>query len=347
MKHLFTALILVLLIAFPVNATEYTAPEVPADIMPIMPDETESFGQGILYVIKSALQSISPSISASAKICLSLCAISLLVGMAENYFKDASVTINLVGALASGVLLFGPSNTLIKQSIDTVLQIQQYGKLLFPALSAALTAQGAPVTAAAVHTGTLFFTTLLISLITSVIVPVLYAYLCLCIVSAALDQQIIVRLKKSLKGFVSWCLKTVLYVFTGYMTITRAVSGTTDATALKATRITISGVVPVVGRILSDASEAVLVGAGLVKNSIGVYGLIAVFAIGITPFLCAGVYYLLLKLCCVICSVWGTGKHTALITDISSVMGYVLAITATVCIMLFIGIVCFMKGLRS
>lgn len=78
------------------------------------------------------------------------------------------------------------------------------------------------------------------------------------------------------KNVVSWSLKTILTVFTTYMTVTGVVSGTTDAAALKATKVTISSVVPVVGGILSDASEAVLVSAGLMKNAAGIYGILAV-----------------------------------------------------------------------
>lgn len=346
MKYILTAVFFVVLLAFPVNAAELEAPEVPDEIVPMMPDNTESFGQGILYVLKRSFEIIAPAVSESAKVCLGICAVSLLLGIAGNYIKGVSVSTDLVGAVATGVILFGPSNTLINQSIHTIYEIQQYGKMLLPAMSAALTAQGAPASAAAIHTGTMIFTSVLISLITGVIIPMIYAYLCVCIVSAALDQEILGKLKKSLKGIITWTLKTVLYIFTGYMTITGVVSGATDAMALKATRITISGAVPVVGRIISDASESVLVGAGLIKNSIGVYGMIAVFAIGITPFLCAGVYYLLLKFTGFVCSIWGTKKHTNLITDLSSAMGFLLAITATVCIMFFVGIVCFMKGVR-
>ena len=74
-------------------------------------------------------------------------------------------------------------------------------------------------------------------------------------------------------------MKIVLYAFTGYIGFTGVVSGTTDAMAMKAAKLTISGAVPVVGGILSDASEAVLVSAGIMKNAAGVYGILAVLAI--------------------------------------------------------------------
>jgi stage III sporulation protein AE len=146
------------------------------------------------------------------------------------------------------------------------------------------------------------------------------------------------------KWLMTWCLKIILYVFTGYMGITGVVSGATDAAAMKATKLTISGMVPVVGGILSDASEAILVGAGVMKNAAGIYGLLAVISICIQPFLQIGVQYLLLKLTGAVCGVLGCKEISKLIQDFSTAMGLLLAMTGSVCLLLLISIVCFMKG---
>ena len=147
-----------------------------------------------------------------------------------------------------------------------------------------------------------------------------------------------------MRGICVWGLKTILYVYTGYISITGVVSGTTDAGVLKAAKLTISGVVPVVGSILSDASEAVLVSAAAVKNAAGIYGMAAILAVWIGPFLKIGVHYLILKGLAAVCSVFGVKSATGLVGDFASVMGILLAMTGTVCLMLLISTVCFLKG---
>jgi len=142
----------------------------------------------------------------------------------------------------------------------------------------------------------------------------------------------------------TWCLKTILYVFTGYIGITGVISGTTDAATLKVAKMTISGAVPVVGGILSDASEAVLVSAGLVKNAAGIYGMLAVAAVWIRPFVKIGAHYLLLKGTAGFCGIFGSKKTTDLISDFSSAMGLLLGMTGSVCLMLVISTACYMKG---
>ena len=128
------------------------------------------------------------------------------------------------------------------------------------------------------------------------------------------------------------------------MTITGVISGTADQAALKATKLTISGMVPVVGGILSDASETILISAGAVKSAVGVSGLLALIAIAIGPFLRIGVQYLLLKITASVCGVFGSKRITGLISDIAGAMGLILAMTGTVCLLLMISMVCFLKG---
>ena len=152
------------------------------------------------------------------------------------------------------------------------------------------------------------------------------------------------KLRDFMRSAAVWGLKTMLYVYTGYITVTGVVSGTTDASLLKAAKLTISGAVPVVGGILSDASEAVLVSAGAVKNAIGLYGLFAVLAIWIGPFFRIGTHYLVLRFTGAVCAIIGSKRIADLIQDFATAMGFLLAMTGAVCLMLLISTVCFMRG---
>ena len=88
----------------------------------------------------------------------------------------------------------------------------------------------------------------------------------------------------------------------------------------------------------------VLVGAGTVKNAAGIYGMFAILSIWIGPFLHIGAHYLLLKATAAVCGVFGSKRITALIGDFSVAMGLLLAMTGTVCFLILVSTVCFMKG---
>ena len=225
--------------------------------------------------------------------------------------------------------------------------MSDYGRLLLPVLAAAVAAQGGVTTSAALYTGTAVFDAILCSMISGVLTPLIYIYLCLSVANCAVGEDPLQQIRNLIKWLMTWGLKIILYVFTGYISITGVISGATAAAALKAAKLTISGAVPVVGGILSDASEAILVSAGLVKSAVGVYGLLALIAIVIGPFLRIGVQYLLLKLTAAVSGVFSDKKTVTLIQDFSSGMGLLLAMTGTVCLMQIISTVCFMKGVSG
>jgi stage III sporulation protein AE len=269
----------------------------------------------------------------------------MLISLLGSFPGKSKRVTELAGTITVACLLLGSANTLIHSAADTVTALSEYGKLLLPVMTTAMAAQGGITSSAALYTGTAIFDAILCALISGLLVPMIYVFLALAVANSALGEDLLKKLRDFLKWLVSWCLKTILYVFTGYIAVTGVVSGTTDQAALKATKLTISGVVPVVGGILSDASEAVLISAGVVKSAVGVYGMIAITAIAITPFLQIAVQYLLLKLTAAVCGIFGNKRSSELIGDFSAAMGLLLAMTGTVCLLLLISTVCFMKGM--
>lgn len=344
MKKIILIVLLIFSMSMPVYAADLTAPTAPDSAQELMPPDTQSFGEGLLYVLKSAVQTLQPEIAAGCGICMSVIAAVMLVSLMSSFPGKSKGVTELVGTIAVACLLLGSANTLIKDGSDTVTELSEYGKLLLPVMTAAMAAQGGVTGSAAIYTGTAIFDAVLCALISKLMVPMIYIFLALATANSALGEELLKKLREFIKWLVSWCLKAVLYVFTGYMTVTGVVSGTADQAALKATKLTISGMVPVVGGIMSDASEAVLVGAGVVKNAVGVYGMWAIIAIAMGPFLRIGVQYLLLKLTAAVCGVFGNKKTTDLIGDFSAAMGLLLAMAGTVCLLLLISVVCFMKG---
>ena len=344
MRKLILGIALIFALASPAYGASFTAPEAPESAQGLISAEKETFAEGLWYVIKSAVGQLEPKFAKACKVCFSLFAVVLLLSVMENFLKDRPGLLHLLSGLAIGGLLLAQSNVLIQLSVDTVQELSEYGKLLIPVMCAAMAAQGGAVTSGAIYGGTVLFNGLLSSGIAKLLIPLVYAFLALAVANCMNLSESLGKMKDTVKWLISWFLKIVLYVVTGYLSITGIISGTTDAVALKATRLTISGMVPVVGGVLSDASEAVLVGAGVVKNAVGVYGVIALVAIWIAPFLEVGVQYLLLKLTGILCDIFGVKSASGLIQDFATAMGLLLAMTATVCCLLLFSTVCFMRG---
>jgi hypothetical protein len=52
----------------------------------------------------------------------------------------------------------------------------------------------------------------------------------------------------------------------------------------------------------------------------------------------------MLKLTAGLCGAFGTKESAGLVGDFSGIMGFLVAMTGTVCLLLLISVVCFLKG---
>lgn len=341
-------LLLVLLLfalSIPASAYDYTMPPEPEGVKDLLPEDRDSFGEGLRYVLRSAFSALQPELAACLGISAAVIGAALLISVLSTQQSMARETVLLVGTVGIAGLLLSPADTLVTTAAQTIDQISAYGKLLLPVMTAALAAQGGSTTSAALYTATVAFDALLTGLISNLLIPMVYIYLVLAVVQAAVGDGTMKRMQALVKSVMTWILKTLLYIFTGYIGITGIVSGTTDQSLLKAAKMTISGAVPVVGGILSDASEALLVSAGMVKNTAGIGGMLVVIAVTIVPFLRIGLQYLLMKLTAAVCGMFCAKTITDLISDFSGAMGFLLGMTGAVCLIFLISLVCFLKGM--
>ncbi len=344
MKKIILLVLLLSISAFPVQAMEYEPPPVPDSGEDFMPNDTESFGEGLWFIIKSAIADILPEISQTAASCFGVFSIMILISFMDSICEVSSHILHVASSILIGLILLNPANTLIQLGVETITEMSEYGKLLIPVLTGAMAAQGGVTSSSALYMTTVFLGSILITLITKISVPLLYIYFCLGIVGSALEDELIFNIHSFVKWLITWSMKTMLYVFTGMIGITGVVSGTADASAVKAMKLTISATIPVVGGIISDASETILVSAGVMKSTAGVYGILAIIAIFIGPFLKIGCQYLLLKITGAVCSVFSGKSEVHLLKSFSGGMGMLLGMTGTVCLFLLIASVCFLKG---
>ena len=272
MRKLLLLALIIILLPLPVCAAEYEPPPPGGLGEKYMPENTDSFSAGLWQIIQEGIRLAEPAVAEAAAVCAKLIALILILAMVKTVWNGGRI-LELMGTVCVSCMLLHSSTTLIALATETVQQISDYGKLLLPMVAGALAGEGAVTTAAALYTGTVAFDSVLSAIIAGVLTPMVYIYLVLSVGGHATGEKTLVSLRDFIKWLMTWTLKIILYVFTGYMGITKVVSGSTDAASLKAAKLTISGMVPVVGGIVSDASEAILVSAALVKNSIGVFGL--------------------------------------------------------------------------
>lgn len=327
------------------SAAEFAPPEVPVVAAEMMPQKTENFGDALQELLQNSMELILPEVRSAKGICSGILFACMLCSLVSSITEQSKAVVSVAGAVSIAAMMLQNTNAMIRYASETVRDICEYGKLLCPVMTSALAAQGGITTSAVLYTGTTIFITVLNNFVSRFLVPMIYVFLTFSIGHSAVGEELLTKIADAIKRLLSWLLKTLLIVFTTYMSITGVVSGTTDAAAAKATKVTISSIVPVVGGILSDASESVLVSIGIIKNAAGIYGILAVLAICMEPFIRIGIQFLMLKLSAMLCSVFGNKQINAMVEDFSTAMGLLLAMVATGCLLVLISTVCFLKGI--
>jgi stage III sporulation protein AE len=211
--------------------------------------------------------------------------------------------------------------------------------MLLPVLGSAVAASGKPVSGTALYAATIAFSQFFMTLVKNYILPLTYAYIACGIANAAIGGKVLSRMGKLIKWAIMLALTVLIFIYVGYLTISGAVSGATDAVTVKAAKLTISTVVPVVGGMISDAAETVIAGAAILKNSVGIFGLLAVLAICLVPFLQIGVKYLVYKLTAALSATVGDEQVVGLIETISGAFAIVLGMVGTCALMLFVSLI--------
>ena len=340
MRKILLILILAAFLAVPVSA-ELSATEVPEAGTRLMPEETKDFGQALGGMLRDLLPVLAPHFYAALVASGSLAAVCLLVSLVPG---EGGRTGNLVGVVAAGALLLSSTGAMIRLGEQTVTDISEYQKLLLPTMTAALAAQGGATAAAALYAGSAAFNTLLSQWMVRLLIPVQYLFLAVSMAGNVLESDFLKSLKDTMKGMLLWCLKTLLSLFTAYLGITGVVAGSADAAAVKAAKAAFGTLVPVVGSVLAEASEAVLVGAGVLRGAMGIYGILAILAVFLEPFCQIGIQYLILKATAAFCGLFAPKAVTTVIGDFSEVMRMLLGMTGAICVLGLVSTVCFLKG---
>ncbi len=116
------------------------------------------------------------------------------------------------------------------------------------------------------------------------------------IISKISDRVQIDRLSKFFKSSAIWTMGIVLTIFVGLLSIEGSLSSSVDGLTAKTTKAAVSSFIPVVGKILGDAVDTVIGCTSILKNAVGIIGVIVIIGICILPIIkltiLMGVYYL-------------------------------------------------------
>jgi len=304
--------------------------------------------QGVGGIWENTAGRLGGVLREAARSAATVMVIAILVGLLRSIYEGSGAQVpdfaSLLGVLAVSAAALGSGRAFIGLGADTLREMETFSRILFPTLATAGVASGAFTSAAVKYAGTVLFLDVLMTVSSRVILPVIYAYMAAAIGSAAMGGGGLKGAVRLLKWAAGGLITVIMMAFVTYITVVGLVSASTDVMATRLARTTISTALPVVGGIIADAAGTVVAGAALVRNAMGVMGLLAVLAICLLPILQLGAHYLLFKAAAAVSASVTDPKIGELIEDLGAAFGMVMGLVGAGAMMIFFSILSMMRA---
>lgn len=264
---------------------------------------------------------------------------SVLKSISDNLNNKsvAQITYYVQYILIATVIMtnFSSIITLTKEAVGNMISFIQ---LLFPLLMTLMLASGSVVSVNLVQPIILFIINLISNIFQSIIIPIILVGTALAIVSKISDRIQIDKLSKFLKSSSVWVIGILLTIFVGVLSIEGTLGSSVDGITAKTAKAAVSSFIPVVGKVLGDAVDTVIGCSAILKNAIGIVGVIVVIAICITPILKLAIITIIYHLTAALCEPIEDSKIVSLISQMADTFKILLAIVCSISVMLIIGI---------
>lgn len=258
-------------------------------------EEPLSFG-GVARKLKD---SATNELMANMKSLTKLIAIAIIAAVFTNFsytFQNSQVA--ETGFYVTYLLMFGilaatfmSATSLAANTLDKILDFM---KVLVPTYSMSVAFCTGTSSSLFIYQGILALVTLVDVILVKVIIPLTNIYMMAVLANNFSKEDMLSKVSDLLATVIRWILKTMLAVVIGIGTVQSLIAPAIDQMK-RSTVINAASGIPAIGGLLSGAAETVLGAGVLLKNAIGVVGMVAVIIVCLVPLIKLGIYVLIFK----------------------------------------------------
>lgn len=280
----------------------------------------------------------------------------IIIIIIHSIFK--SIIENLGNTTASQIVYFLQYIVIVSVVVNSFVSILDITKecinnitgfmnMLVPLLITLMLTTGNIATTTIIQPILIFMINFIGNFINSFIIPILLISITISIVSNISDKIQIERISKFLKSSIVWILGIILTIFSCTLSLEGTLSSSVDGLTSKTAKAAISSFIPVVGKIMGDTVESVIGCGNILKNSVGIIGIIIIAGIVIIPIVKITVLWISFKLTSAVCELVADSQIVKLMDNIGDSYKILLAILISIAIMFVIGITIVIKITNS
>ncbi|MCJ8011192.1 stage III sporulation protein AE [Paenibacillus sp. KQZ6P-2] len=236
------------------------------------------------------------------------------------------------------VLAINSFNVAIGYAKEAIDRMIDFMLAMVPLLFALLASMGNVVTVSVTHPLIIFMINTVGTLIHNLIFPLMFFSAVLYLVSSLSDKYKLTQMASLLRNISVGFLGVLLTVFLGVISVQGITSSITDGVTIRAAKYVSGSFIPVVGKMFADATDTVISASLLIKNSIGLVGVIIILFLCAFPAIKILVLALIYNVSAAIMQPLGDSPITTCLETIGKSMLYVFAALAAVGLMFFLAI---------
>lgn len=281
-------------------------------------------------------------VAASSGLMAKLVILAVLCGVLQHLQNAFDGSVGKVAQTMSYLVLIIIAMTSLTLAVDTgkkaINDMVGFMQALLPVLLTLLVALGNFTSAAIFQPFIIGALSFISTIIKDVVLPLVFLGAILGIVNQISSHLKVSKLAGLLNSATKALLGLTLTIFIGIMTVQGVAGSISDGVALRSAKYATDTFVPVVGRWFSDALELVIGSALLLKNAIGLVGIIVVFLICLLPVIKIVAIMIVYRIASALVQPLGNGPLAEALQAMSSSLSLVFACVASVAIMFFMAV---------
>ncbi len=265
--------------------------------------------------------------------------ISAILTNLQNSFEDSSISemANYVTYILIAILVIASFSDVMHMVTITVNRMINFMQILLPILLTLLVLTAGPSARVLFHPMILAAVNIVGVIIRNVIFPLIYFSFIVSIVSNLSKRVELGKLSELGRQIITFIISAAFTIFIGILTI-YGLSTKIDGITIRTAKFAVDKFVPVVGGFLSDAVDAVIGSSTILKNGIGIIGLIVLALIILAPLIKVAALLLVYQIIGAIIEPISSPNIVSFFTDISKSLLLILISMVSITIMFFITI---------
>ncbi|MFD0711047.1 stage III sporulation protein AE [Paenibacillus sp. GCM10027626] len=265
---------------------------------------------------------------------------SMILETLQSAFERSAVskvayTISYMVMIILAVNSFNVAIGYAKEAINSMIQFMM---AMVPLLLSLLASMGNVVTVTVLHPIIIFMIHAVGTVIHTFVFPLLFFSAVLHIASALTEKFKVTQLANVLRNFGVGLMGIMLTIFLGVISVQGATSSVADGVTMRTAKFITGNFVPVIGRTFSDAADTVMSASLLVKNAIGLAGVVILIFLCAFPAIKILTMALIYNIAAAVMQPLGDSPITRCLQTIGKTLIYVFAALAAVSLMFFLAV---------